>query len=78
MLAEDTLFLDYLTYASVVVGGGLILFGLIQRRFRILVIIGLAVPGATVGFAFSQKVPMRFDVMIVQEPGGEISWRKVR
>jgi hypothetical protein len=76
MLAEDTLFLDILIYASVVLGGGLIVFGLIRRQLRILIIVGLAVPGAMLVIAVSQKIPIQFDVMIVQKPAGEITWRK--
>ena len=78
MLSEDTLFIDYLTYASWVLGLGLILVGLFRRHLRLLIAAGLALPGAMVGIDFSQKVPLMFDVVVVEQHDGTISWREVR
>ena len=77
MLAEDTLFLDYLTYGGGAVGIGLVLVGLFRSHLRVLIIAGLALPSAMVGIDYSQKVPLMFDVVVVEQPDGNISWRKV-
>ena len=77
MLVEDTLFLDYLSYASFVVGAALIVIGVFRRHQRLLIFIGFAVPGATLGWSVSEKIPLQFDVVIVEQPAGEIAWRKV-
>ena len=78
MLTEDTLLLDYLTYASWAVGLGLILVGLFRRHLRLLIVAGLALPSAMVGINYSQKIPLMFDVVVVEQHDGTISWRKVR
>ncbi len=77
MLTEDTLYLDYLSYLSWAVGAGLIVYGLVGR-VRLFLILGLAVPSGMLAISASQKVTLKFDVVIVDESDGEIKWRKVR
>ena len=78
MLNENTLFLDMLTYASGVVGVILLLAGLFKSHLRFLILIGLALPSGVLAISFSQKVPLMFDVVIVEQAESGISWRKVR
>ena len=78
MLTEDTLFLDYLTYASAVVGAGMIVMGLIRRHMRWLMIAGIVLPSAALAFSVSETVMLKFDVVIVTQPGGLMSQRTVR
>ena len=52
-------------------------FGLFRSHLRVLIIAGLALPSAMVGIDYSQKVPLMFDVVVVEQPDGNISWRKV-
>lgn len=77
MLVEDTLFLDYLTYASYAVGGALIIVGLLRSHLRLLCFIGVAVPGGMVEISVSQKISLQFDVVILEEPAEGMVWRTV-
>jgi len=78
MLTEDTLYLDYLQYAGWIFGIVLFLIGVFNRHWRILIYLGIAVAGIGVAFVTSQKIPLKFEVVIVEEAGKGISWRKIR
>ena len=77
LLTEDTLYLDYLSYLSWAIGAGLIVYGLVGR-IRLFLILGLAVPSGMLAISASQKVTLKFDVVIINETGGQIEWRKVK
>lgn len=77
LFTEDTLYLDYLSYLSWAIGAGLIVYGLVGR-IRLFLILGLAVPSGMLAISASQKVTLKFDVVIINETGGQIEWRKVK
>ncbi len=77
MLSEDLLIWDYLTYAGGAAGVGIIVFGLL-RRSSALVILGFVLPSGALALGASQTVVLKFDVVVVEQPGGTMTWRTVR
>ena len=77
MLSEEILFLDYLTYAGWGLGFVLLLVGLLKGHLRILILIGIAVPVAALLLVTSQKIVLKFEVVITTESDTGLSWRHV-
>lgn len=78
MLTEDMLYLDYALYAGWILGIGLFLIGVFNRHWRILIYLGIAVAGGGVAFVTSEKMTLKFEVVIAEESEKGMSWRKVR
>ena len=78
MLTEDTLYLDYLLYAGWILAIGIVLVGVFNRHWRILILLGIAVAGIAVAIVTSQKIPLNFEVVIVEESDKGMSWRQIR
>lgn len=77
MLIEDTLIWDYLTYLVGAAGVGMIIFGLLWRN-SLLIILGIVLPGGMLALSASQKITLKFEVVIVDQSGGTMAWRKVK
>lgn len=78
MLSEDFLFLDFLVYAGWGIGVVLLLVGVFNKGLRLLIFIGIAVPGGAIVFAASEKVVLKFDVVVMTESDQGMAWQHVR
>ena len=76
MLTEDTIFLDYLLYAGWIFGIVLFLIGVFKAHLRILIYLGIVVAGGGVALVVSQKIPLQFEVVVLEEANSVISWQK--
>jgi len=70
MLSEETQFVDYLFYASLLPGLALVVLGALNSQMRLLLYIGIAIPGMALAYATSEKIPIKFEVMVVRESDG--------
>ncbi len=78
MLSEDILFLDFLVYAGWGIGVALFLVGVFKKDLRLLIFIGIAVPGSAIVFATSEKVVLNFEVVVMTESDQGMAWQHVR
>ena len=78
MLSEDILILDFLVYAGWGIGVVLFLVGVFKKGLRLLIFIGIAVPGSDIVFATSEKVVLNFEVVVVTESDQGMGWQHIR
>jgi hypothetical protein len=78
MLSEDFLFVDFLVYAGWGIGAILFLVGVFKKGLRLLIIIGIAVPGGAIVLAASEKVVLNFNVVVMTESDQGMAWQHVR
>ncbi len=78
MLSEETLFVDYLFYASWLPGLVLVVVGALNSQMRLLIFIGIAMPGGALVFASSQTVAIKFEVMVFKQVGDTLETELTR
>ena len=56
----------------------LFLVGVFKKGLRLLIFIGIAVPGSAIVFATSEKVVLNFEVVVVTESDQGMGWQHIR